>query len=117
MNATYRQMTGPEGLLASRTEFRGNSVRAARITDGMPGPGLLDVFEEERLRRDWETAKCNGLPLYTVFSYKTPIAWAIGDGAAYCVEQRFSVTTSKSQTYVRAWINRAQEKSSDQLAS
>ena len=46
-----------------------------------------------------------GREMYVVYSYDTPIAWGLVDGPAYCTPQRFSVTTSKGQGYVRAWIN------------
>jgi hypothetical protein len=40
---------------------------------------------------------------YVVYSYGTPIAWHTIDGW-YVVEQKFSVTTSKHQNYVRRAI-------------
>jgi hypothetical protein len=102
--ATYRQMTGPNGLIANRKPFTGNSIRA-EWTWSCPSAGRLDPEEHDRLRSDWGYACARELPLYVVYSYATPIAWAIGDDAAYCTPQRFSVTTSKGQGYIRAWIN------------
>jgi hypothetical protein len=37
---------------------------------------------------------------YVVFSYATPIAW-FGSNGWYIVEQKFSPTTSKTQTFIR----------------
>lgn len=103
-NATYRDMTGPNGLLANRQEFVGNSIRA-EWTTMCPVPGRLDREEYRRLYQKWLWACDTGRKMYVVYSYATPIAWAIDGAYAYCTSQRFSVTTSKGQGYVRAWIN------------
>ena len=102
--ATYRDMTGPNGLLANRHAFTGNSLRA-EWTTMRPAAGRLDPEEHDRLHNDWKWAVDLGLSMYVVYSYATPIAWAIEGKPAYCTPQRFSRTTSKGQGYVRAWIN------------
>lgn len=104
MTVSYRQMTGPNGLIANRAEFTGNSMRA-EWTTFCPSAGRLDNAEYDVLHNAWKWAFDLGLPMYVVYSYSTPIAWAIKGRDAYCVEQKFSVTTSKGQGYVRAWIN------------
>ena len=38
---------------------------------------------------------------YTILSYATPIAWHSPERGWYLVQQKFSVTTSKHQSYVR----------------
>lgn len=110
--ATYRDMTGPNGLLANHRPFEGNSMSARWLAPGeWPGRGRLDVVEAGRLELDYQTANDMNAGMYVVYSYSTPIAWAIQNVngfdhlPAYCVAQRFSVTTSKGQGYVRAWIN------------
>lgn len=105
--ATYRDMTGPNGLLATRVDFTGNSMSAITFTGISPwGHGRLDADE----RREYDTfcdfiERNHHLSGYVVRSYGTPIAWAVDGEPAYIVGQRFSVTTSKGQNYVRAWIN------------
>ena len=106
--ATYRQMTGPDGLLANREPFRGHSMRA-EWTSMRPRAGYLDSAEFQRLCDDWTEAVASRRLMYVVYSYATPIAWAIAGEDAYCTPQRFSVTTSKGQGYVRAWINHGRE--------
>ena len=106
-NASYRDMTGPDGLIANRVTFTGNSLWA-EWTTMRPAPGMLDHEEWERLSKDWRDAIDAEVEMYVVYSYRTPIAWALKGRTAYCVGQRFSVTTSKGQGYVRAWINHKQ---------
>lgn len=115
-NATYREMTGPHGLIALNKSFTGNSLSARWLRPGeWPGRGHLNAVEAQRLEFDYQTANDMGTGMYVVYSYATPIAWAIQNTRsfsplpAYCVEQRFSVTTSKGQGYVRAWINHRYE--------
>jgi hypothetical protein len=104
MTVSYREMTGPNGLIANRAEFTGNSMRA-EWTTMLPRAAWLNDVEYTALRLDWNTAVDRGEKMYVVYSYDTPIAWSIGHEPAYVVDQRFSVTTSKGQGYVRAWIN------------
>ena len=113
--ATYQDMTGPDGYLAHRANFTGHSMSAEWATraegDGYPflkyhTTGRLAGDDLERFYDDRQTAYQTGEPLYIVYSYHTPIAWVVGYGKpAYIVSQSFSVTTSKGQNYVRAWIN------------
>lgn len=105
-NATYRQMTGPDGLLATRQEFQGNSLYSRWLGAGYwPGSGRLNIVEQRNLDYDVARSLEARKRLYVVYSYSTPIAWALEDEPAYCVVQRFSVTTTKSQGYVQAWID------------
>ena len=106
--ASYRDMTGPTGLLANRQPFTGNSLRA-EWTSMCPSAGRLDPAEHDRLHSDWQRAVDTARLMYVVYSYATPIAWAIAGEEAYCTPQRFSVTTSKGQGYVRAWINHGRD--------
>lgn len=100
---TYRQMSGPEGLLAHLTPFEGHSMRGIKAEDWSGyWTGRLDAEESARFQADRE----RGLR-YIVISYSTPIAWVCNDGTVYNVAQRFSVTTSKGQGYVRAWLGAA----------
>ena len=101
-NATYRDMAGANGLLANRAWFKGNSLWAEHCTS-TPHRGQLDNDEAQRLYDDFAAA--NNHDMYVVYSYTTPIAWGRRNGEIYCTPQRFSVTTSKGQNYVRAWVN------------
>lgn len=103
---SYRAMTGPDGLLSRRAAFTGNSL-SAEWTDTLPHRGRLDDEEYDRLQDAFDAAHRKGGSMYVVYSYVTPIAWAMEDDPSYCVEQHFSVTTSKGQGYVRAWIDYA----------
>ena len=106
--ATYRDMTGPTGLLANRAPFDGNSLWARYMTDA-PSSGRLDPEENAHLKATFAHAQALDVSVYVVMSYNTPIAWAINGEEAYCTPQRFSVTTSKGQGYVRAWINHGRD--------
>jgi len=108
MKVSYRKMQGPDGLLAKRAEFTGNSMRA-EWTTMLPRAEWLNDSEYRTLRLDWNIAVERGEKMYVVYSYDTPIAWSIGDDVAYCTPQRFSRTTSKGQGYVRAWINHGRD--------
>lgn len=55
------------------------------------GMGWLNAEEAARFRRDYSDIA------YAVYSYGTPIAWVLRDGATHLVNQRFSVTTTKHQ--------------------
>lgn len=61
-----------------------------------PDPGRLNLEEREKLREDFRS---KGI-FYMVWSYQTPIAWVCRDGSVYCVKQKFSVTTSRAQSYL-----------------
>lgn len=41
---------------------------------------------------------------YVVMSYATPIAWVLEDGTVRVVDQKFSVTTTRHQGFVRAYL-------------
>ena len=58
-------------------------------TYGMLNPEEIEKYEAVRDSID-----------YVVMSYRTPIAWHSSEGW-YVVSQKFSVTTSKHQNYVR----------------
>jgi len=108
MSVSYSQMQGPSGLLARRAAFRGNSLSAWIVKpDGYP-PYSTGILSHEECVKYWdarERARATGQALYVVYSYVTPIAWDVGDEAAYCTPEKFSRTTSRGQGTVRAWIN------------
>jgi len=41
---------------------------------------------------------------FVVYSYATPIGWMLKDGTAVVPDVKYSVTTSKQQAYVAAWM-------------
>lgn len=95
---SYRVISGPNGALARLDDFDGNSLRGYTVAGTDYGTGRLDPDE----CKAWEAAQ--GHLVYVVRSYETPIAWVTDDGQRYLVRQRFSVTTSKQQSYVGAWL-------------
>ncbi len=77
---TYSEIGGPDGLLARRQPFYGSSMSAYQVdfADGQ---------------------------FYVVFSYQTPIGWLEERTRTYWINpQRFSVTTSRHQGLMMAWL-------------
>lgn len=81
--------------IATRQEFKASALSGHSHTEGTGR--LSDSLDRERFFQDIE-----GID-YAVYSYGTPIAWHSAEGW-YVVEQKFSVTTSKHQNYVRRAI-------------
>jgi hypothetical protein len=81
--------------IATRQEFRASALegRAYNV-----GTGRLDNEEIARYNQDVNTTS------FWVYSYSTPIAWYSYSTGWYVVSQKFSVTTSKHQNYVRRAI-------------
>ena len=102
----YREI---QDLLAARASFVGNTMRAER-NYGICLPatgGLLNRYEWLMLVDAADYAERMHLPLYVVYSYDTPIAWAVGrDGDAYVVEQKWGPTTGKHKGYARRNMDR-----------
>lgn len=91
--------------LADRADFKHTSCDARTVTpDLAPGAGRLDQIERDHYFDALAEAREQGLPVYVVRSYATPIAWKVGEAPTYHVAQRFSTTTSKQQTYVRCYL-------------
>ena len=74
--ATYREIGGPDGLLARGLPFDGNSMSA---------------------RTDRHGAYC-------VYSYATEIARVDADGRQTFNDQHYSQTTSRQQNLCHAWL-------------
>ena len=81
--------------IATRQEFRASALEG-RVY-GLDS-GRLNSAEIERYNQDLNSIT------YWVYSYSTPIAWFTEGNGWYVVEQKFSVTTSKHQNYVRQAI-------------
>lgn len=104
----YQQISA---ALAEREPFQGNSMRAEYLpfdgvppyTRDMPEMGELPDHDRHFLKADIHTARTQGLPFYVVYSYRTPIAWAYGT-TVRVPDVRYSVTTSKQQGKVRAYL-------------
>lgn len=78
--------------IANRQPFEAASL-SGKYVNYTPGAGRLGA-EYDRLINDFKEGA------YIVFSYGTPIAW-YGANGWYLVQEKFSPTTSKQQTYVR----------------
>jgi hypothetical protein len=91
--------------IATRQEFRASALEGwqgtANKDSAQRGRGRLDDEETSKMLSVADTID------YVVFSYDTPIAWHSEEGW-YVVEQKFSVTTSKHQNYVRRAIAEAE---------
>jgi hypothetical protein len=92
----YRLITGPNGRLARRQPFDGHTMEAH--TGPAVFAGELNATERARFEADRDRT------IYTVFSYVTPIAWVLDDGTIYHVQQKWGATTSKHQSYAKAWL-------------
>jgi hypothetical protein len=77
--------------IATRQEFKASALMGTRdiMNEGRLVGRECEKYIEERDFID-----------YVVYSYSTPIAWH-SIGGWYVVEQKFSPTTSKHQTYTR----------------
>jgi hypothetical protein len=90
--------------IATGQEFKASALSGVNAnTSGIQGAyGRLDPEEFARFKAVESQVD------YAVYSYGTPIAWRTASGW-YVVEQKFSVTTSKHQTYVRRAIAESME--------
>lgn len=85
--------------IATGQEFKASSLSGVNANvSGLSGAfGRLNAEEFAQFKQDETRVD------YVVYSYGTPIAWRTNE-AWYVVEQKFSVTTSKHQNYVRRAI-------------
>ena len=91
-------------FIATGQDFKASALSGINaITSGLQGAyGRLDPEEFARFKAVEVQVD------YVVYSYGTPIAWRTAEGW-YVVEQKFSVTTSKHQNYVRRAIAESME--------
>lgn len=90
--------------LADREPFQGNSMSAEYVaTNSTVNQGWLSDHGKRYLEMDMWDAHKQGVPFYVVYSYSTPIAWAWGVHVTV-PEERHSVTTSKQQSIVKAYL-------------
>jgi hypothetical protein len=97
----YRQI--PQAV-RDRQSFTGNTMSARAFLPGTcwVDGGQLFGTDRERFAADKPNIT------YVVFSYTTtPIAWETTDGVIYRVTQHFSVTTSKHQSRLYLFAERA----------
>lgn len=99
MRLNYTQI---KDALAMREEFDGNSMRA-RYERTYLFTGRLPRVDTGWIQREMQEAHDAGIPFYVVYSYDTPIAWAWGRNV--CIpDVHYSMTTTKQQTIVRAYL-------------
>lgn len=88
--------------LANRLPFRTSGALSGDTREvgqyGFFESGYLRGADLDRFREDRDSI------VYIVRSYATPIAWVTADGTVYKVAQKFSVTTGRHQSAVRAWL-------------
>jgi hypothetical protein len=87
--------------IATGREFTASALSGSSGKEWTPDAGRLNAEEYAKLK---EATQTRPEWVYVVYSYGTPIAWRIDGGEWYVVEQKFSVTTSKHQNYVRRAI-------------
>jgi hypothetical protein len=87
--------------IATRQEFKASALTGTTYSQGC---GRLNLQELDRFTNELTSDKIN----FFVYSYGTPIAWHTAEGW-YIVEQKFSVTTSKHQNYVRRAVAESME--------
>ena len=82
-------------FITTRGEFKASAL-SGKIEEYAPHSGRLDNDEIPKLIEAFKHFN-----VYVVYSYGTPIAWHTEADGWYVVAQKFSVTTSKHQNYVR----------------
>ncbi|MFI6512895.1 hypothetical protein ACIBCT_35300 [Streptosporangium sp. NPDC050855] len=86
--------------LETCTPFK--TAGAFQAMAGVPsGTGRMPKDERERFETDRPQIT------YTVLSYATPIAWVLENGETYVSDTYYSPTTTKHQSRVRVYLNRA----------
>ena len=87
--------------VSNRQDFKHGSCSAVTY-DGLAPYDMGRLDDEGRIAYKGmaDYAARTHQAFYVVYSYATPVAWAVGD-YVYHVEQKFSVTTSKQQSYFR----------------
>lgn len=78
MISSYNKIQGPNGHLAKREAFTGNTMSGATLVEGGD---------------------------YLVFSYETVIALVAPDGAVTIPDKSYSRTTSRHQNLCHAWLS------------
>jgi hypothetical protein len=109
MRTSSRKVGGPDGPLARLEPFE--TYGALRATDWVSYTG--------RLPQEWDRQYGEDLRSgirYTVLSYATPIGWVTTDGTVRIPDVSYSVTTSRHQSQVRAWIGYAVPKPAEHIA-
>lgn len=93
---TNREIIGAvaQGLTFQANSTRGEWTKRASSTGHLPSEWRALLQEHEHA----------GLVEFVVYSYATPIAWRLTDGTAVLPRVRYSQTTSRAQTYVRAGL-------------
>ena len=95
-------------LLADREEFESRTMSAKRHTYPFNNLKMfnLNEYEKQSLLMYRSLAQFRDTSLYVVYSYRTPIAWAVDGLHAHLSAIKYSATTAKHQKYVRNGIDR-----------
>jgi hypothetical protein len=90
--------------IANLDSFEASALSAREVYNSRPRYGRLDDVESF-----YEATHNSGGMVFIVYSYDTPIAWYVyPTNTWHIVEQKFSATTSKHQTYTRRAIAQSQ---------
>ena len=97
MTSKARNYGDVSRYVSNRQNFKHASCSAVTYDGLAPlDMGMLDAEGRVAYKAMTDYACRTHQAIYVVYSYRTPVAWAVGD-YVYHVEQRFSVTTSKQQ--------------------
>ena len=108
MTSKARNYGDVSRYVSNRQDFKHGSCSAVTYDGIAPiSVGRLDPDERVAYMRMADYAERTHQAFYVVYSYVTPVAWAVGD-FVYHVEQRFSVTTSKQQGKFRVALQGVQ---------
>ena len=92
--------------IANLDSFEASALSSREVYNSRPSYGRLD---SEEIVEFYEATHNSGGMVFIVYSYGTPIAWYVyPTNTWHIVEQKFSVTTSKHQNYVRRAIAQSQ---------
>lgn len=85
-----------EGL-RTRTEFRTSTGSFRGVEGRVDTTGWMDAEDCDRYRADDV--------VYTVMSYRTPIAWVVRGGRVVIPNANYSATTRQHLSYCRAYLD------------
>lgn len=111
--SSYGDICLPDGHLANRRPFKGNTMSATiqrgRDTDLDYLSHCGQLYRHPEIQRQMREDADNGLhAVYVVWSYNTPIAYVRNDGVVVIPDVKYSRTTSRQQSYCRGWLKASQ---------
>jgi hypothetical protein len=101
MKLSTRDTDGIAKAIANRERFTTHgALSGGPVRIGTAGRLGMLPDEYRSLWRQGLILARNGHSIYAIWSYETPIAWRVDDGAWIQPEESYSVTTSRHQSRV-----------------